>query len=109
NVVDDHRPAMRQAHAPALDESLRDPHDGHRARVDRRRERDDDADATRAFRREPARPAAGVLQLRADLVLRVLLSDRALDGSARSALRRRTIRLMPRSAAEPIVVLTDVH
>ena len=63
----------------------------HGARVDRRRERNDDADAARALRGEPARAAAGVLQLRAALVLRLLLSDRALDGSARSALRRRPI------------------
>jgi ABC-type amino acid transport system permease subunit len=42
-------------------------------------------------RRESSRAAAGVLQLRAAVVLRLLLSDRALDRSARSALRRRPV------------------
>ena len=55
-------------------------------------------------------PAARVLQLRAALVLRLLLSDRALDRPARSALRRQPIgRHAAIATPGPIVELIDVH
>jgi polar amino acid transport system permease protein len=38
DAVDDHLPPMHQAHAAAVDEPVRDPHDGDRVDVDRRRQ-----------------------------------------------------------------------
>ncbi len=62
DAVDDHPAAVRQAHAAAVDEPVRDPDDGDGACLDCRGQRDDDPDPPGALRREPARIAALVLR-----------------------------------------------
>src|SRR3546814_11999694 len=77
-TLDDHPSAMHQADAATLDEPVFDPHDGDGAGFGGRREGGDDADRKRAVGGEPGRSPGAVLQLRADPVLPLCVSDNAL-------------------------------
>src|SRR6185295_1909390 len=85
--LEDHPSAVRDADAPALDELVCDPDDGDDARFDRRRERSDDADRADHQCGRANRSADPDLYLRAARVLRLLLSDLAVDAAPRGALR----------------------
>src|SRR3546814_1189973 len=85
-TLDDHPSAMHQADAATLDEPVFDPHDGDGAGFGGRREGGDDADRKRAVGGEPGRSPGAVLQLRADPVLPLCVSDHALHHPVGAAL-----------------------
>src|SRR5256885_6511196 len=87
DAVEDHPAAVREADAAAVDELVRDSDHGDHARVDRRRERSDDADAADPQRRGPHRPPDPHLHLCAPVVFPLLLADLAHDPAARSEVR----------------------
>src|SRR5215207_5044278 len=109
DIVDDHPTAMREAHAAAVDEPLRDPRRRHGARLDRRRQRGDDADRRRACRREPHRAPRADVSLPAALVLRLLLPDRPRDRRARAPLPGALMTPMPWTPDQPLVRIADVQ
>src|SRR5580704_2927476 len=87
DLVADHPAAMREADAAAVDELVCDSHHGDDIGVDRRRRRDYDPYRAHHQCRRPHRPADSDLQLRAALVLPLLLSDRGVDEADGSTLR----------------------
>ena len=83
----DHPAAMREAHDAALDEPLRDPHRRDAAHLRGRRQRGDDPDRRHPLVRGAHRAAGADVSLPAAVLLPLLLSDRARDARARTALR----------------------
>ena len=87
-----HPAAMREADDAAMDEPLRHRRGGDAACLHRRRRRGDDADRRHSFFRGAARVAGADVSLPADVVLHLLLPDRARHRRARTALPSAVIR-----------------
>src|SRR6202030_1266106 len=101
-----HPAAMRQADDAAMDGPLRHRGGGNAAHLHRRRQRSDDADRRRALLRGAHRAARADVSLPADLVLHLLLSDRARDRGAGTALSGAVMAWTPQL---PLIRMRDVH
>src|SRR5258708_25701080 len=105
-----HPAAMRQADDAAMDEPLRHRGGGNAAHLHRGRQRSDDADRRRALLRGAHRAAGADVSLPADVVLHLLLSDRARDRRAGTALPGAVMAWTPDWTPElPLLRMREVH